>query len=326
MHLNVASFSNASSVSHTCLMSSAEATSKSLSFAVASVKVLTLCSAWTTPWSTSAIKEAILRSDRSFLNLANLLALSSVRLRYASSSGKATFVASLPKRRTSASLFLTKACVCERPVPAFRAAASHSRTAFAYSSCGNTSIPSRKGVSASWHLANASSIKSIRSAATFTACCADIPSRLFRNVAKIVSSFARNPMACSLSFKSFSLVGPSAVFIFCSTVFMADPTPNKAGFTTCSTPAISSADSCCPSAPRDVSAVALSASASAPLSFSATSMRVLCASKRMWKSFLNVLYGLRAFCASVSFICKAAYSATANFAASGLSFLLACEL
>mmetsp|Transcript_94738 Transcript_94738/g.289848 ORF Transcript_94738/g.289848 Transcript_94738/m.289848 type:complete len:225 (-) Transcript_94738:961-1635(-) len=151
-------------------------------------------------------------------------------------------------------------------------------------------------------------------------------SRCLRKVLSTASTLFLKPMALSFIWLSSSFMALSAaVFIFWSMVRSAFSTPAFAGCTTFSAELISSSDIWPCSAAADI-IVAFSASSSAADSFSASSANCFLAATRAWKSFLNALYGLSFFCASVNFCWRLENSASAVFRVSGANFLAACNL
>mmetsp|Transcript_130486 Transcript_130486/g.363605 ORF Transcript_130486/g.363605 Transcript_130486/m.363605 type:complete len:385 (-) Transcript_130486:767-1921(-) len=108
----------------------------------------------------SASLAAIFRSRVSLLKAASFLPAASARSRNCVSSSVVAFAMSLDFLAASAILFLMKILAWLMAPSVLLAAASQSLMALADSSFGRTSIPFRKGISASWHFASASSAAS----------------------------------------------------------------------------------------------------------------------------------------------------------------------
>mmetsp|Transcript_1995 Transcript_1995/g.3660 ORF Transcript_1995/g.3660 Transcript_1995/m.3660 type:complete len:304 (-) Transcript_1995:1568-2479(-) len=101
------------------------------------------------------------------------------------------------------------------------AVASHSPIAVLDSSSGSTSMPFKNGISASWHFTSICSALSATSTACVCICCSVKPSRCFRNVATIVSSFLRAPVPRSLIKFNSVFIASLASLNFNSTVLRA---------------------------------------------------------------------------------------------------------
>mmetsp|Transcript_29974 Transcript_29974/g.63790 ORF Transcript_29974/g.63790 Transcript_29974/m.63790 type:complete len:413 (-) Transcript_29974:409-1647(-) len=292
----------------------------------ASTKAFTFFSQFVTASTTSAMMEAIFLSEVSFLKLVSFLAVASRRVWSWVNSSVTVFCRACAYFFDSASFVLMKVCAWPIALPAWLEAASHSAMAFVDSSAGNTSMPFKKGISASWHFTSDSSALSTFSPARSTTCCEAKPSRCDFKTVTTPWSFLLEAVARVLISFSSSLVGPSVVaLIFPSTVLRACVMAVCVGPTSFSAEATSSSD-ICPDSAAAVMRLAFSTSSSTPLILSAISASAFLASTRALKSFLKVLYGFSFFCASVNFCCIEENSERAFFLVSGAYFLAAESL
>mmetsp|Transcript_70862 Transcript_70862/g.200792 ORF Transcript_70862/g.200792 Transcript_70862/m.200792 type:complete len:383 (+) Transcript_70862:3928-5076(+) len=266
--------------------------------------------------TTSASRDAILRSEVSFLKLTSFFVAASPRTRSWFSSSEAVFARSGERRLTSAALVLAKVLAWLIINSAFVAAASESAIALVLSSCGRISRPLRKGISASWHFVRDSSAFSIFSVAAASISAVTFLSFCFRRTATMVLSFFCEPIPFSLIRVSSSFMGPVDCRSFCSMSLSWLASSFCRGVTISSADVTSSSD-ISPFSAMLVTMVAFSVSTSTFSSFSLISVSCFLASTRPRKSFWKVLKGFSFVWASVSFCWSTEHSASAFFLASG---------
>mmetsp|Transcript_97686 Transcript_97686/g.285162 ORF Transcript_97686/g.285162 Transcript_97686/m.285162 type:complete len:748 (-) Transcript_97686:72-2315(-) len=326
-HASMASFSAVPARSRASRRTSVETSSRFSEWKASQI----FASAWTLPSPSamasmrSASLAVVFRSKVSALKTASFFEASSARSMSCFSSSKVSLATSLGFLLASSSLVLTKSLAALMAVSALPAAASQSLMAFVDCSGGSTSMPFKKGVSASLHATSASSAFSAFSAACVTICCMAMPSRCRRRTWLTDSIFFLAATPRSLIWFSSSFSMPSAVRIFSSRFRSALEMAMVAGDTSFSAAATSSSDIWPCSAALDMR-LAFSTSSSAASIFSDRSARALFASTRDLKLCRKVLYGFSRFCASVSFCCSVEYSESAVSCTSGAYLLAFCRL
>mmetsp|Transcript_62731 Transcript_62731/g.174788 ORF Transcript_62731/g.174788 Transcript_62731/m.174788 type:complete len:527 (+) Transcript_62731:614-2194(+) len=205
--------------------------------------------------------------------------------------------------------------------PAF----SDAPMAWSDSSFGNTSMPLRNGISASWHLESSDSTCRTFSRAASSDDCTESACFCPFCLALTASSFVRSSAPRFRKTSNSESVAGSAPFVRWFIVCMDEFKAFRAEDNNLSAESISSWDISPTSRPLhmlDTSSIW----GSAALRFSTISPRALWAATHAGYSFLNALYLFSFFCTSPNFACNEASSFTASFFASPVYLRAAVSL
>mmetsp|Transcript_63574 Transcript_63574/g.176828 ORF Transcript_63574/g.176828 Transcript_63574/m.176828 type:complete len:312 (+) Transcript_63574:559-1494(+) len=184
------------------------------------------------------------------------------------------------------------------------AAASHSAMAFSDSSFGNTSMPLRKGISASWHFPSSSSTFATLSRPVLRDVCIEMACRWGFNLAWTASIFERNSRPSLFKASNLDRFTVSALLDRTAMTAIAEVKFVDAGPNTLSTSASSPSDMF-PASSALHKLAALSISGERLSSFPEISASAFCVATNMGNSFLNALYGVSFICVSSSLDCSA---------------------
>mmetsp|Transcript_77372 Transcript_77372/g.199152 ORF Transcript_77372/g.199152 Transcript_77372/m.199152 type:complete len:439 (+) Transcript_77372:135-1451(+) len=236
VHAAAASFSASAACSLVALRLSAETRSRLSvdSRLVTSARVRTWLSASSTFSMTSRSSACVLRFSVSFLNSTSFVCRPSVRAWILPSSSRRSSRRTSPSSAaalTFASLTLdfTKLAATSRAFEALRCAISQSLMACTASACGSTSIPFRKGISASAVATTSSSAWSTFSCACWRIRVAARPSFCLPSALRTSSSFTAACFVRSARVSSSVLTTPSAVRMRRSICWLASRMQELAG-------------------------------------------------------------------------------------------------